>query len=208
MIVAFVHGFLLSLGLILPIGMQNGFILTQGAIHKRWSRTLPAVVTASVSDTLLIALAVIGVSTVALHVTWIRYTFGGIGIVFLIYMGSSTWREKKEQENTEVVATAWTAKRQIGFTSSVSLLNPHALIDTLAVIGGSALAYTSWSERMVFGIASVTVSWLWFFGLSIAGHTIGRVALRKSSLLVLNRVSAAMMWLSAIYLAYIIYSFH
>jgi len=54
---------------------------------------------------------VIGVSTVALHVTWIRYTFGGIGIVFLIYMGSSTWREKKEQENTEVVATAWTAKR-------------------------------------------------------------------------------------------------
>lgn len=62
--VAFIHGFLLSLGLILPIGMQNGFIFTQGALHSRWSKSLPAVFTASVCDTLLIALAVLGVSTI------------------------------------------------------------------------------------------------------------------------------------------------
>ncbi|WP_035453704.1 hypothetical protein [Alicyclobacillus herbarius] len=46
MLVAFIHGFALSLGLILPIGMQNGFILTQGALHRRWSKLLPSVVTA------------------------------------------------------------------------------------------------------------------------------------------------------------------
>lgn len=208
MTVAFFHGFLLSLGLILPIGMQNGFILTQGALHSRWSKSLPAVLTAAVCDTLLIALAVIGVSTVALHIAWLRYTFGAIGIVFLLYMGWSTWREKiTEEAREDGGSSAWTARRQIGFTASVSLLNPHALIDTLAVIGGSALAYTAWSERIAFGVASVTVSWLWFFGLSIAGHMVGRVALRKSSLQVLNRVSAVMMWLSAIYLGHIIYSF-
>lgn len=207
MIVAFIHGFLLSLGLILPIGMQNGFILTQGALHSRWSRSLPAVVTASVCDTLLIALAVIGVSAVALHITWLRYTFGAIGIVFLLYMGWSTWRERAGKEIQDAVSTAWTARRQIGFTSSVSMLNPHALIDTLAVIGGSALAYTAWSEKIAFGLASVAVSWMWFFGLSIAGHVVGRMALRQSSLLLLNRTSAAMMGVSAIYLGYVIYSF-
>jgi L-lysine exporter family protein LysE/ArgO len=208
LLIAFMHGFILSLGLILPIGMQNGFILTQGALHRRWSKSLPSVVTASFCDTLLIALAVIGVSTVALHISWLRYTFGAIGIIFLLYMGWSTWRKKGEETNdSEPATTAWTARRQVGFTSSVSLLNPHALIDTLAVIGGSALAYTAWSEKIAFGLASVAVSWMWFFGLSIAGHMVGRVALRKSSLQVLNRISAVMMWASAVYLTYIIYSF-
>jgi L-lysine exporter family protein LysE/ArgO len=207
LVFAFIHGFLLSLGLILPIGMQNGFILTQGAMHSRWSRSLPAVLTASVCDTFLIALAVIGVSTVALHITWLRYTFGAIGIVFLLYMGWSTWGAEADGETTEATSTAWTAKRQIWFTSSVSLLNPHALIDTLAVIGGSAIAYTHWKDRIAFGIASAVVSWLWFLGLSIAGHVVGKVALRKSSLQMLNRLSAVMMWLSSIYLAYVILTF-
>lgn len=207
MLVAFIHGFLLSLGLILPIGMQNGFILTQGALHSRWARSLPAVLTASVCDTFLIALAVVGVSTMALHITWLRYTFGAIGIVFLLYMGRTTWKTKPGEPNDEAASAAWNAKRQIGFTSSVSLLNPHALIDTLAVIGGSAIAYTDWKDRIAFGIASAAVSWVWFLGLSIAGHVVGKVALRKSSLQVLNRVSAVMMWASALYLGYIIYSF-
>lgn len=207
MVIAFVHGFLLSLALILPIGMQNGFILTQGALHGRWSNSLPSVLTASICDTFLIALAVLGVSTIALHITWLRYTFGAIGMIFLAYMGWFTWRKKTGQENDKVASTAWTAKRQIGFTSSVSLLNPHALIDTLAVIGGSTVAYTAWTDRIAFGVASAAVSWLWFLGLSIAGHMVGKAALRRSSLRVLNRVSAVMMWLSSIYLAFIILTF-
>ncbi|WP_245575693.1 LysE/ArgO family amino acid transporter [Alicyclobacillus contaminans] len=207
LLAAFIHGFVLSVGLILPIGMQNGFILTQGALHHRWSRSLPAVVTASVCDTLLIALAVIGVSTVALQFTWLRLTFGTIGIGFLAFMGWATWREKPEGKTDDTVSTTWTTKRQIGFASSVSLLNPHALIDTFMVIGGSAAAYADWPERITFGVASVAVSWLWFTGLSIVGHVVGKVVLRTSSLRTINRVSAAMMWASAIYLAHIIYAF-
>ncbi|MCL6597844.1 MAG: LysE family transporter [Alicyclobacillus macrosporangiidus] len=204
MFIAFVHGFLLSLGLILPIGMQNGFILTQGALHRRWAGALPAVLTAAVCDTLLIALAVMGVSAVALQIRWLRYTFGAIGIAFLLYMGASAWRENPKQDET-AVTTAWTVRRQMVFTASVSLLNPHALIDTLAVVGGSAAAYPDWPDRIAFGVASVLVSWLWFFALSIAGHLAGRALLGRSSLRVFNRVSAAMMFASALYLAYIIW---
>ncbi|MCL6633208.1 MAG: LysE family transporter [Alicyclobacillus herbarius] len=207
MFVAFIHGFVLSLGLILPIGMQNGFILTQGALHSRWSRSLPSVVTASLCDTLLIAIAVLGVPAMALHITWLRYTFGTIGTVFLLYMGWSTWREDIQEVTVDSSSTPWTTRRQIGFTLSVSLLNPHALIDTLAVIGGSALGYSGWSEKVAFAMACVSVSWMWFFGLSVVGHVVGRVALHRSSLKVINRVSAIMMWSSAVYLGYIIYTF-
>ncbi|CAB3390327.1 MULTISPECIES: LysE family transporter [Kyrpidia] len=207
MLVAFLHGLILSLGLILPIGMQNGFILTQGALHRRWSRSLPAVITAGICDTLLIVLAVVGVSTAALHVPWLRGLFGGVGIAFMLYMGISTWRDKGGDREADGSTVAWPPRRQVGFTVSVSLLNPHALIDTLVVVGGAALAYSLWPQRLAFGLASVMVSWLWFFALSMVGHAMGRVVLRGSSLLMIQRISAVMMWASAVYLGYILYTF-
>lgn len=206
MTLAAVHGFILALGLILPIGMQNGFIISQGAVHKRWMGSLPAVITAALCDTILVGLAVVGVSAAALHVTWLRYAFGVIGICFLLYMGWASWRDQGQAEGNHQ-PSAWPAKRQITFASSVSLLNPHALIDTLAVLGGSALVYTSWTDKIAFGTACALVSWIWFLVLSIAGHLLGKAVLRNTSFHIINRISAIMMWASAIYLIYIIYSF-
>lgn len=202
---ALIHGFVLAFGLILPIGMQNSFLLTQGALHKRWANALPAVITAGICDTLLIAISVLGVSAAALHVAWLRYTLGIIGIFFLVFLGVSTWRQDPHVEAS--AKTAWTPRRQIGFTLSVSLLNPHALVDTLAVLGGSALAYSTWPERVAFGLACILVSWIWFFTLSIIGHFLGTVAVKRASLQLLNKVSAVMMWASGVYLAYIIVTF-
>ena len=59
---AFIHGIILAIGLILPLGVQNLFVFTQGVIQPTVLRTLPVVVTASICDTLLIVLAVQGVS--------------------------------------------------------------------------------------------------------------------------------------------------
>ncbi len=60
----FIHGILLAFGLILPLGVQNVFIFNQGAQQPSFWRTLPAVVTAGVCDTLLIVLAVAGISAI------------------------------------------------------------------------------------------------------------------------------------------------
>ena len=65
--IAFVHGFILALGLILPLGVQNLFVLQQGMQQLRFRRTLPAVMTAASCDTLLIAGAVSGVSLLLLE---------------------------------------------------------------------------------------------------------------------------------------------
>ena len=205
MLPAFVHGFILSLGLILPIGMQNAFIISQGALHNRWPGSFPAVITASICDTLLIVLAIIGVSVAEVHVQSVRYAFGTVGIVFILYMGWSAWRRSGGESGS--VSTVWNAGQQIRFSVLFSLLNPNALLDTLVVIGGSALAYPSRPEKIAFGAASVTVSWMWFFGLSMAANMAGKIVLSRSPLFVLNRVSAVIMWLSAVYLAYIIFSF-
>ncbi|WDL99093.1 LysE/ArgO family amino acid transporter [Alicyclobacillus sp. ALC3] len=207
MLIALINGLVLAIGLILPLGMQNGFVLTQGAFHKRWVSTLPTVITAGLCDTFLIGLAVLGVSATALRVPAIRYSLGLVGIIFLVYLGIATWR-KQPQDPSTASSTAWTAKKQIGFTLSVSLLNPHALIDTLAVIGGSAVAYTHPADRLMFGLACVSVSWFWFFTLATVGHFFAQVAVKNTSYRILDRVSAVMMWASAIYLGIVIYRFH
>ena len=70
--IAFVHGFILALGLILPLGVQNLFVLQQGMQQLRFRRTLPAVMTAASCDTLLIAGAVSGVSLLLLELQWLQ----------------------------------------------------------------------------------------------------------------------------------------
>lgn len=52
---ALIHGFTLAFGLILPMGVQNIFIFNQGINQPTYTKALPAIFTAAVCDTILIA---------------------------------------------------------------------------------------------------------------------------------------------------------
>ncbi|MBF0812943.1 LysE/ArgO family amino acid transporter [Staphylococcus xylosus] len=181
-----VHGLLLALGLILPLGAQNIFVFNQGANHKSIYKSLPVIITAGLCDTLLILLAILGVSLILLSLPILQITIYCIGIVFLIYMAWSLWTSYQYQLQTY---KPMTAKKQIGFALSVSLLNPHAIMDTIGVIGTSAAIYEG-VEKVVFSIATVLVSWIWFFFLAIAGKIIGHVDKTGKYITVLNKCSA------------------
>jgi L-lysine exporter family protein LysE/ArgO len=61
----------------------------------------------------------------------------------------------------------------IGRTVAVSLLNPHAIIDTVGVIGAAVSAQPS-SLRLAFGAGTATASWLWFTVLAVAAAGLRR----------------------------------
>jgi L-lysine exporter family protein LysE/ArgO len=84
------------------------------------------------------------------------------------------------------------AGRQIAFAASVSLLNPHALLDTVAVIGTSSLQYEG-VERLYFATTTMAVSWVWFLGLAAAGSVVGNHDRTGHLRIVLSRVSALIM---------------
>lgn len=46
--------------------------------------------------------------------------------------------------------------KQVSFALSVSLLNPHAILDTIGVIGSSAALYSG-SNKIAFTIACISV---------------------------------------------------
>ncbi len=92
MLEAFLHGFVLAFGLILPLGPQNVFVFNQGALQSNLIKALPVVITAAVCDTILITLAILGVSVIVLSFSWLQTIVYGIGFLFLIYMGWSIWK--------------------------------------------------------------------------------------------------------------------
>lgn len=194
---ALIHGIGLAFGLILPLGVQNVFIFNQGATHKRFSRALPAVITAGFCDTILILLAVAGVSLIILNFEWLKLGIFFIGFLFLAYMGWLLWRTTPEVQEEE--RNPFSTKKQVMFAASVSLLNPHAILDTIGVIGTNSLVYDGF-DRLIFTFACITVSWLWFFGLAYTGRKIGQIDTNGQFLKRMNQLSALIIWVIAVYM--------
>jgi len=200
---AFIHGLILAFGLILPLGVQNVFIFHQGALQKHFIHALPAVLTASLCDTLLIILAVFGVSVMNFS-SLTKTVLLSIGILFLLYMGWSTWKSTPsavKENNGKTAKETFTPFKQVLFSASVSLLNPHAIMDTIGVIGTSSLQYNG-GEKAAFALACILVSWIWFAGLALAGRRIGDLDKSGHLMSAFNKISALVMWGAAIYIGF------
>ncbi|MGN4422295.1 LysE/ArgO family amino acid transporter [Bacillus cereus group sp. MYBK30-1] len=193
---AIIHGIILAFGLILPLGVQNVFVFSQGATQPRLIRALPATITAALCDTFLILIAVFGLSVIVLQFEWLRLSLMTAGILFLLYMGYVIWKSKPNNSETN---KALQIRQQVIFALSVSLLNPHALLDTVGVIGTSALKYVG-TEQVLFTITCITVSWIWFFGLTIAGTIMKKLDSTGNVMNIFNKCSAIFIWGTAIYL--------
>ena len=198
MISAFLYGALLAFGLILPLGPQNMFVLSQGSNTCRFTHALPAIITASLCDTLLILLASMGISLFILQHQWVAEILLIAGILFLTYLGTTLWFGAKKGEGPVVSKKIFSAKKQIIFCASVSILNPHAILDTVAVIGVNAVLFKG-SAHTAFTVACILISWLWFLSLALFGKWISRFTQFK---FYQDRISALVIWFSALNLLY------
>lgn len=197
MVDAFVYAFVLALGLILPLGPQNSFILSIGSHSQRFRQTLPGVVTAAVCDTLLIVLAVMGVSVVVAEIHWLKITLALVGSAFLFYFGWTSLRAATDKAVKDVFVPTGYVK-QIAMMATFSILNPFAWLDTVVVIGSNAMLFSG-SRRMVFTLTCILVSWLWFLLLARVGMKMGQ-SLKNTAWR--QYIITAIMWGSAMILLY------
>ena len=133
-----------------------------------------------------------------LDIPWLETIMFAVGILFLLYIGISLWRSAPSSMEAE--AERFSPKKQILFAASVSLLNPHAIIDTIGVIGSNALSYSG-EARFAFTLTTIIISWCWFFGLAVAGRVLGKLDTSGKFIGMLNKVSAVVVWAVAIYMA-------
>lgn len=197
MLIAFLHGFILSAGLILPPGAQNVFLINQGANQKKFIHALPAIVTAGLSDTLLIIFSVAGVSLIILSIPALQLTMYIIGFIFLMYIAVSLWFTKADTSSHAPVLL--TPYKQAAYALSVSLLNPHAILDTAGIIGTNSTAYTG-TNLIIFTVSCIFVSWLAFIILVLIGRIIGRIDKNGSITFWINKLSAAAIFVIACFI--------
>ncbi|WP_419901047.1 LysE family transporter [Bacillus sp. N13C7] len=195
--------FCLALASFLPLGAQNVFIFQQGAWQRHIWLALPAVISASVCDTLLIVLAVAGVSVIVQELPVFESVMMAGGFLFLLYMGWVTWNSRPKENQTE--KNRFTAKKQAAFAAAVSLLNPHAILDTIGVIGTSSLQYSG-LEKWLFMAGCIAVSWIWFISLAIAGRLFQSIDTSGRLMLIVNKCSAVVMWAAAGYFGALLFS--
>ncbi len=162
-------GLALGLALIMPIGAQNVFLINQG-LTVGIPRALVAVGVAGLCDSLLIVVGWKAMATVleSSPVSQSALLLGGVA--FLVYFGVRALTATGAQHGEHAVAAPGAIARN---TAAVSLLNPHAVLDTVGVIG-AAIAAQEAVGRGAFAGGALTASWLWFLALAL-----GAAAMRR-----------------------------
>ncbi|MDR1188154.1 MAG: LysE family transporter, partial [Bifidobacteriaceae bacterium] len=153
-------GFVLGLGLIVPIGSQNLYVLNQ-SLRLGLPRSLAVASAAAVCDIVLITVGSAGASVVLQRSQWLRLGLLVAGALFLAFLSVRSWRvpvgASGNAAGTAAPASQESVLRVVLTACSVSLLNPHAIIDTVGVIG--AAVASAGEQALQFatgaGIASV-----------------------------------------------------
>lgn len=194
----FLRGLGLGLSLIVAIGPQNAFVLRQG-LARRYA--LLAALACAACDTALITLGVLGVGGLLARHPALVTTGTLLGAAFLTWYGLRSLRAALNPRHAGLHAApdgAVTAPaRVIGTAAAFSLLNPHALLDTVVLIGGAS-AGLSGGGRTAFLLGTVLASWAWFFTLAVAGRALAPVMARPQAWRVLDLLIGATLLLTAV----------
>jgi L-lysine exporter family protein LysE/ArgO len=188
--VIFIKGFVVSLSLIVAIGAQNAFVLSQG-VQGRYPFVV-ALICATI-DLILISIGVAGIGLLISSqpelVRWITLA----GAVFLTLYGLRLFLSALKNERLKAASSAqYTLSKVIALTLAVSLLNPHVYLDTMLLIGSIGAVYDV-SGQLIFVLGASMASFLWFFSLSYGARALSPVLAKPKAWQIMDTLFGVMM---------------
>jgi len=173
----YLNGLMLGLSLITALGPQNVFLIRQGALKNH---AIMSAIICFCCDVILVIGSVAGLNQLlnlhpVLHV-WIIW----FGVAFLAYYGTNALRKGLARTNSETIEQKQTCSRLqiILLALGFSLLNPHAIIDSLVIIGSGSRQYPDHPYFFLMGV--VTSSFLWFTSLTFTTHRFADLLARQA----------------------------
>lgn len=188
----YLQGLGIGAGLIIAIGAQNAFVLTQSI--KGQHAVLVALICVF-CDALLITLGTLGVGTlVASHPQWIVIATWG-GALFLFLYGLQSFYAIFKRRAVMQVESARQVKAQTAVlvTLGLTLLNPHVYLDTVVLLGSISGLYMG-AQRVQFALGAITASIGWFTLLVLMGRPLGRLLSTARAWKVLDLFIGLTMW--------------
>lgn len=164
----FLEGMLLQASLIFALGPQNLFVLESG-LRRQHHLTVSFV--CFICDLSLIMLGVLGAATFFNYFPQLKVIIGGIGVAFLIVYGVG---KILVDPNIDIPIESHRSGIKTAIVSSMtfSLLNPHAYLDGIILIGGYSSKYQDVSHRLALGLGASTFSLIWFLILSFGAASL------------------------------------
>lgn len=193
---AFLKGLTVGFSLIVAIGAQNAFVLRQGLARQQpfW-----IALTSALGDAFLITLGTLGVGALIASVPLLRGLALWGGALFLLWFGLKSFRSAFQPENLTPIqqGQSLTVKAAILTSLGFSLLNPHAILDTVVLLGSISGQYER-QGRWSFAAGSITASFVWFFVLAYCSAALAPLFQKPVVWKVLDVVIALVMfWVAA-----------
>lgn len=184
-------GLTLGLSLIVAIGPQNAFVLRQG-LTRRYG--LLAALTCSLADTLLMVVGVLGVGALLARSPALA-TLGTLaGAAFLGWYGWRSFQSARKPGTLQAGGQgAQTPGAVLATAAAFSFLNPHALLDTVVLIGGASAGLET-TGRTAFLLGTILASWTWFFSLALLAGRLAPLMRSARAWQVLDVLVGLMMW--------------
>lgn len=188
------QGFAMSAGLIIAIGAQNAFVLSQGV---RRDHHLAVALVCSLCDAALICLGTAGVGTLVSKTPALTQAAAWGGGLFLFCYGlrafRSAWKGGCLQTGAQSTGSL---RRVLAVTLAITLLNPHVYLDTVVLLGSISARFAG-TDRLLFAAGAVAASFAWFFSLSAGGRLLAPLFQKRATWRLLDGVVGATMWLVA-----------
>lgn len=198
MIGAAVSGFLTSLSLILAIGAQNAFVLRQGLMR---SHVFLVCSICAVSDAILIAVGVGGFGALSDALPWLPSLMRWLGVAFLLFYGArSFWSAIQPGKLTPAGDNGKSALAVASTCLALTWLNPHVYLDTVVLLGAIGSTHEG-LNRLAFGGAAVTASFVFFFTLGYGARALAPFFARRMAWRILDIGVGVVMWTIAYALA-------
>jgi L-lysine exporter family protein LysE/ArgO len=188
-----ISGFGLGASLIVAIGSQNAFVLRQGL--KR--QYVFAISTACfLCDSLLISLGAGGFSTLVASSPRLMQValWGGVAFLFLYGLRSFAAAIKPGAlDPSGDDSNAGSLAQVILTTLMLSLLNPHAFLDTVVLLGSLAGHYSG-TARLLFALGAMSASCVWFYGIGYGARVLTPLFQRPLAWRMLDILVGCTMW--------------
>lgn len=195
----FLQGAGVGAGLIIAIGAQNAFVLSQGV---RRSYPLLIALICWWCDCVLILAGMAGLGkAVSTHPQWMRLAAWG-GAAFLLVYGFRSMQAALAGGRLETGGpSVITARAAVLTTLAVTLLNPHVYLDTVVLLGSLSGQFAG-AGRYAFAAGAITASFVWFFSLSLGARLLAPLFRRPAAWRVLDGLVCLTMWGIAALLVY------
>lgn len=192
----FLQGFLIGASLIIAIGPQNAFIINQGV---RRQHVLLTAVVCSLTDVVLISAGVFGLGALLkLHPAFVEAA-RWFGAAFLVFYGGLKFKAAFHPDvltNSPALSQSPSIKRTVLTLLALGLLNPHAYLDAVVLLGSIAAQHTG-VGHYYFGFGAIFASFVWFFSITFGAQILSPLFKKALAWQVLDVLTGGIMWVIA-----------